>query len=185
MAFLRISVGMKRLNPQTSELFKRGDVRDDGLLFWNYKTCKLKQNGFFAEAWHTKEVFEKKLKWAKDNRHLHNEWAKAYQQTEKGQKALKRAREKYTGSPTHIANNSKRRAAKLQRTPKWLTAAQLKQIADTYAISDALTKITGIPHEVDHVVPLQGKNVSGLHVPWNLHVKTAEANRKKSNKHEV
>jgi 5-methylcytosine-specific restriction endonuclease McrA len=50
-----------------------------------------------------------------------------------------------------------------------------------YAISSALTKITGIAFEVDHIVPLQGRNVSGLHVETNLQILAAENNRAKFN----
>lgn len=45
-----------------------------------------------------------------------------------------------------------------------------------------VTTETGVPHEVDHVVPLQAVDICGLHVPWNLRVDTAEANRRKQNR---
>ena len=53
------------------------------------------------------------------------------------------------------------RAQKIKATPKWLTEEQHKQIAEIYATCPK-------DCDVDHVVPLRGKNVSGLHVPWNL-----------------
>jgi hypothetical protein len=68
-----------------------------------------------------------------------------------------------------------RRAAKLERTPKWLTTDQRNQMKEIY-------KNCPEEHDVDHIVPLQGKNVSGLHVPWNLQYLTSKENRKKGNK---
>ena len=76
----------------------------------------------------------------------------------------------------------KRHSAKLLRTPKWLTPEQLFAVEFMYLCSKEFTKQTGVEYHVDHIVPLQGENVSGLHVPWNLRCITAEANRKKSNK---
>ena len=80
------------------------------------------------------------------------------------------------------AIKAKRRAAKLQRTPPW---ADQRAIEAIYAHARFLESITGLPHDVDHVVPLQGRLVSGLHVENNLQPIPASVNRSKSNKHEV
>jgi hypothetical protein len=63
---------------------------------------------------------------------------------------------------------AKRRATLRQAMPSWLTQDQILQIRAIYAEAKRLSDETGIPHDVDHIVPLAGKIVSGLHVPWNL-----------------
>lgn len=85
-------------------------------------------------------------------------------------------------NPAKAAKYSKKRAlALVERTPKWLKQADWLVMNNVYYNARKLTKMTGIKHEVDHIVPLQGKDVSGLHVPWNLQVLTKEANASKSN----
>lgn len=76
----------------------------------------------------------------------------------------------------------RRRMAKMQRTPPWLTQAHRDEMARVYRESRRLAKVSGIPHNVDHIVPLRGEKVSGLHVPWNLQILTARQNRLKSNR---
>jgi hypothetical protein len=73
----------------------------------------------------------------------------------------------------------KRKAAQLHRTPAW---ADLDAIAMVYQKAARLTAETGIPHHVDHDIPLQGRLVSGLHVLGNLQILTATANISKHNK---
>ena len=67
-------------------------------------------------------------------------------------------------------------------TPSWLSAGQKLEIRFHYRLAIALSRSTKIPHAVDHIIPLQGEDVCGLHVPWNMEVITQEENLKKSNK---
>jgi hypothetical protein len=79
-----------------------------------------------------------------------------------------------------LANKAKYRAAKLQATPRWLNKGHWFEIGCVYLYRDSLKRI-GLDYHVDHIVPLQGKNVSGLHVPENLQVLPADRNRLKNN----
>ena len=74
---------------------------------------------------------------------------------------------------------SKRKASKIQATPNWLSSEQLEAIKCVYIEADNLTRQTGIKYEVDHIVPLNGKTVSGLHVPWNLRAIPAPENNRR------
>ena len=76
------------------------------------------------------------------------------------------------------ALHAKRKAAKLSRTPKW---ADLLKIAEFYKEANRRAKETGVMHSVDHIIPLKGKLVSGLHVHTNLQVITLAQNNAKSN----
>ena len=80
------------------------------------------------------------------------------------------------------ACHAKRRGVKLNATPKWLTKDDYLEIKKCYTLAQLLQKETGIKYHVDHIIPLQGELVNGLHVPWNLQVITATENYKKSNK---
>jgi len=75
---------------------------------------------------------------------------------------------------------AKRKSTILQRTPVWDPHAHL--IIAKYQLAAMLSQASGEPYHVDHIIPLQGKKVSGLHVFSNLRVIPGSDNSKKSNK---
>lgn len=81
-----------------------------------------------------------------------------------------------------LADKARRRATKINATPSWLTAIHKAQIQEFYEIAAAKSMQTGIAHSVDHTHPLQGNDVRGLHVPWNLQILTASENSAKCNR---
>lgn len=83
-----------------------------------------------------------------------------------------------------VAQASERRRNALRiATPPWLTSSDRAAIAAIYRAARRLSYETGVPHDVDHIVPLQGRNVCGLHVPANLRPLPARDNRIKGARH--
>lgn len=77
---------------------------------------------------------------------------------------------------------AKRGAAKKQRTPPWLNQAYFAEIEGMYHFAKFMGQITGRKYHVDHIEPVQGSDVSGLHVPWNMQVIPAIENIRKGNR---
>ena len=73
-----------------------------------------------------------------------------------------------------------RQAMKLHATPAW---ADPKRIAVEYDLAKWCSEVIGSPYHVDHIVPLQGRNVCGLHVHNNLQVIPASDNLRKGSRH--
>jgi 5-methylcytosine-specific restriction endonuclease McrA len=94
---------------------------------------------------------------------------------------MKAARKAYHEANPHVmAEVCRRRQAKLLKaTPAW---ANVQAMQAVYEEAKRLEAETGIPHEVDHVVPLQGRLVSGLHCETNLRVLPRSDNRRKGNR---
>lgn len=75
-----------------------------------------------------------------------------------------------------------RRLGVKQATPPWLSEKHRQEIKDTYLKAKKLGALGELYH-VDHIVPLRGKAVCGLHVPWNLQILPAKINLQKGAKH--
>ena len=84
--------------------------------------------------------------------------------------------------PLKAYHQALRRARLRHSAPAWLTPEQKAEIKTLYVEAWRLTRDTGVLHSVDHDVPLKGKDVCGLHVPWNLKVMTWQDNVVKGNR---
>jgi hypothetical protein len=97
---------------------------------------------------------------------------------------LNKKNQEYKKSNRAICNASwmKYHASKLNATPTWLTKQQLEEIQTVYVLAKECELLSGDKYHVDHIIPLQGKGVCGLHVPWNLQVLPADINISKGNR---
>ena len=132
--------------------------------FEQFHKAKKEKDGFQAYCKDCKTEYQK------NNAKKHNLSAKIWRKNNPDKRA---------------ATHAKRRAEKLQATPQWLTKEQFLQIEGFYKLAKLMEKQLGGKYDVDHIVPFNGSNVSGLHVPWNLQVLTKKENIKKSNKYMV
>jgi hypothetical protein len=131
--------------------------------------CKECKNAHYREQYrenNEKEV-ERSRQYRKDNVQILKQRAKIRRQNEKAER---------------LAATIKRRLSKLYRTPSWLSKEQLKEITEFYKMAKLLETVFPWKQCVDHIVPLQGQTVSGLHVPWNLQILSAKANMEKGNR---
>ena len=112
------------------------------------------------------EVLASRKKYYKDNRDEIAERKKKYyeENPEKG-----------------AARTAKYRAALLERIPSWSNDDDIKAIKNIYARCKKINKLTGIEHHVDHVIPMQGDGISGLHHSTNLAIIPAALNLSKNN----
>lgn len=81
----------------------------------------------------------------------------------------------------HTADTAMYRAMKDQRTPSWLTEFDLLKIKCLYQVAAMYTRESGEPWHVDHILPLRGELVSGLHAPANMRVIRGVENMRKNN----
>jgi len=130
------------------------------------KACDNAKKAQYREANRDKLLSDKQQDYAKNRaRYLANK--KAYRQENKG--AIR-------------ALNAARKGVVKLRTPAWLSEDDLWLVKEAYKLAAHRTELFGFQWDVDHIVPLQGKTVSGMHVPWNLQVIPARDNIRKKNK---
>ncbi len=144
-------------------------------------TCKKERTATYHRVNHER-VRELKAAWKQRNlvkERLRQRLVarKRKQDPKKKAESLKRWRAR--NIPRRNAYSAWRRSAKLRAIPQW---ADAKAINSVYELSRQLTKTTGEAHHVDHIIPLVGVSVCGLHVEYNLQILTSFANLSKGNK---
>ena len=136
------------------------------------------------KVWYEKNklrLIAKASQWNKDNPERRKEIKTQWAENNKDKVNKSRKQWKIKNKAKIYATTSIRRANLLKATPKWVDKNALKDIESFYICSQMFSMYTGQKYHVDHIIPLRGKKVSGLHVPNNLQVIPAKENLAKGN----
>jgi hypothetical protein len=136
---------------------------------------------------------EIKRQWAVNNKHIHAEWRKnnpdkmaKYQSewTKRNKEQSKQAIKlwKSTNKDAVDASTAKRRASKLQATASWYGELDELVMVEAFDLARLRYRTTGIKWHIDHMIPLQAKEASGIHCASNIQVIPEKLNVSKANK---
>jgi 5-methylcytosine-specific restriction endonuclease McrA len=146
--------------------------------------CKPCQSVYYKtyRAKNKQKLINYKEQWEKENIEKRTQYSQKYYEINKNKIAEYVSEYKKKNKGKIVANTTKRKADKLQRTPKWLSKNEIWMMQEAYELAAFRSKLFGIKFHVDHIIPLKGKTASGLHTPYNLQVIPAKENLRKSNK---
>jgi len=150
--------------------FNKDRQKKDGLMSYCKSCNSLKTSTFYARTKTSSKTNVKR------GNLTENEYASVWRSENK--EATKKARDKWAAKNIYKLREKgmRRYVSQTQQTPSWLNKGHKAEIEGFYLYCQIFKG-----HQVDHIVPIRGKTVSGMHVPWNLQVLTAEQNRAKSN----
>ncbi len=165
-------------------MFTKEKATKDGFSRW-CKSCKKE----YKDDWYVKNAESERAK-AMEYHYENYENIKEYK-IKKANEWQNNNRERYKQIAKKCYEKTKHkkfawqalaRAARRNAVPKWINEELKQEIQKFYIEARLKTRETGTKYEVDHIVPLMGESVCGLHVPWNLRVITQFENRSKRNK---
>lgn len=158
---------------EASEFYKKPTAKDS--LFWWCRTC---HKDYVKTKYHTLAQSDVYRQQERNRINAYNR-----QNPEKVRERGRLYSEK--NRPKLVARAKQYVLSRERRTPAWLTLDDLRMMEQAYELAALRTKLFGFSWHVDHVLPLHGKFVSGLHVPHNLQVIPGFENRSKSNRYNV
>ena len=162
------------------------------------KVCKKAYNKKYYEE-NKSQIMEQKRKYYSENQEAMLSQKKEYYNSNKdlilkkvktyrknNKQKISELKSKYQRENRHKTNRvgADKRARKRNATPSWLTAVHKEEMNNLYWLAQDLRAISGEDYHVDHIVPLAGKDVCGLHVPWNLQVLPSDINISKGNRYD-
>jgi len=162
------------------KIIKRKEAKNLGLLY--YFTGKLCKQGHIdkrpVSSGTCYTCAKNSVKKDSKAKQRNKEWVK------NNPEKMKEIRNNWLSKNKEVKNTltAKRRTSKLNRTPIWVDSEEMFLIEEAYRLAKDREKIHGFKWHVDHIIPLQGKNVSGLHTIKNLQVLPAKLNLEKGNK---
>lgn len=163
----------------TPEVISRADAKARGLThYFTGKPCK---NGHTAERFVSCRKCKECAVLECRAELRHSAWSKAWRlANQEREKATRRANYQRRKSewPAYVA---KRRARKLHATQPWFGEFDDLVAVEAAHLAALRERVTGFAWHVDHMVPLQARNVCGLHVAQNLQVIPAWLNLAKRN----
>lgn len=157
----------------TSEFYRKTTAKD-GLFWW----CKDCHRGYVKGKYHA-------LAQSDEYREAERARIRAFHQA--NPEKVRAWDQRYRENNLALLNAKAKRyvLARERRTPKWLTPDDLWMMEQAYELAALRSTLFGFPWHVDHVLPLHGRVVSGLHVPHNLQVIPGSENRAKSNRYDI
>jgi hypothetical protein len=192
-----LAAELARRDDETEEDWRRRYSREITRRWRSNPECKAKELARKRALYAQNGRGEAAEKWREANKDRMREWHQAYDKERLPEK-LESLNEWRVAHPERVrqinkewaeqnrdkiaASAARIRARIIQATPAW---ADWKQIEKFYTLAQKMTRRTGVPHQVDHIVPLNGKNVRGLHVHYNLRVITATENMTKHNRFDL
>lgn len=157
-----------------------------------YKAKQGKKCVACVKAYHTtyraanaSRIAESKRVWKLHNKDHVRTKDRTYSQQHPERRNIARAKWAGANPGKNAAAKKLNAVARKKRVPAWLTEDEHWMIEQAYELAALRTKMFGFSWHVDHVIPLNGRKVSGLHTPYNLQVIPAVDNLRKSNRMEL